>query len=223
MQRFNRFSFALLAVTLAVGCGGASTGPGTTSTTVTPTGLRSACPVAAPKAGASCAGSIECEYENASGKGTTIATCSAPTDGGSFEWSLNDTTPPANAAACPATFDAIASNGACPNVASTCHYDEGDCRCVCVDQGKSGWVCEKKAPIPATTASGSESAQQCPADRPLLGSACGAAFEGLTCVYTQVCGYFSFGPDMICQQGYWDETQVNASCGAPPTCTLPKG
>jgi hypothetical protein len=221
MQRFIAFVLASLAV--AVGCGGGTTAPGTTATTVTPTGLRPGCPDAPPKAGASCSGAIACEYANASGKGTTIATCSAPTDGGSYEWSLQDTTPPANAAACPATIDSIPEQGTCPNVASTCNYDEGACRCICVDQGKSGWACEKKADFPATSDGFSETSQTCPGKRPLLGSACSASLEGLTCVYEQVCGYFSFGPDMVCQHGYWDETQVTATCGAPPQCTLPKG
>ena len=219
-----RRPFAFVTLLAAVGCGGAVSTTGAlpdAGSSITPA-AGAQCAASLPTALAACDAALVCEYANPTGRGTTIARCAAAVGLASPIWRVVDTTPPANELACPPRFDSIPKDALCPaRVASTCRYPEGDCLCVCTEPGKSGWYCDARTSFPATTDGYSPSSETCPANRPLLGTACASSLERLTCVYSEPCAYVSFGPNMICKDGAWDEASVTAACGARPTCDLP--
>jgi hypothetical protein len=154
------------------------------------------CPSTPPDLFASCDGlsGVECEYGDPYGRNRTSASCGVTAVGQPPVWIVDTTTVPPNPASCPATF-AAAQTGSCTADAHlSCDYDEGRCACLCPDgQSAATWACRSRDDLQP----------HCPSLRPLAGDGC--TDEGLMCSYDKFCSEspLSFGPDLICQNGYW--------------------
>jgi hypothetical protein len=198
------------------GGAGASAGPDASISVAGPdatTERNPQCPAAVPTAGDPCQPILECEYgADSHHVCTTVATC-ASTGSTNFIWFIS---PPAagcgtNAASCPASFTALAAGSPCPGVSSFCEYPEGLCRCVpCSDEAglSTMWGCGTWAP----------GGTGCPSERPLSGDACDVPNQ--ECSYDGYCGV-EIGPNMVCQDGYWQATGLAGSC-IIPQCSVPE-
>jgi hypothetical protein len=181
------------------------------------------CPAAPPVAGTPCSVASGCEYAPDGNRAcTTIARCEGITSvNPTSTWQVTEPAASCgvNPTSCPATFTARAVGTACdPTSAPTCDYAQGRCACGPCLGGSAAqglWAC----------VDWSTGGEGCPAPRPLLGSACTAAQEGVHCSYDFACtGVPNEGPDMECASGRWSDVEVPAAeCGAPAACISDAG
>lgn len=156
------------------------------------------CPSSPPVIGSACAGSsLACEY------GTSpIVQCNELYTCRSGQWSAdargND--PPfctPSTSGCPATRAAVPVSMACAPSGLECDYPTGRCACttsnfgpVHLDAGTE-WICDSPQ-------------GDCPAPRPLVGSACTSA--GKTCDYGACT--LPGGVSLTCEDGRWQDRPV---------------
>lgn len=192
---------------LALGCGGsresaqdAGSSDGTSADAPPPPGSRAPwCPETAPKNGDPCtpatppsgaANITACEY-GSNPHCATLAECS----GGTWGIGLPVASCSGNAPSCPAGLDA-GDTAMCP-VNEDCTYPTGRCGCIscvpsvcgpsCADRDSgTEWICQPWLEAPG-----------CPAQRPLLGTACTDFQEG------QFCGGGLWDNGEVCAGGYW--------------------
>jgi hypothetical protein len=179
------------------------------------------CPTVTPDAGVACdSPGLWCEYG-----GGAHERCSTSAYCGRVSWSLFPPDPACtltNAVACPSTYG-VSPDASCPLTEGTCDYDAGRCACVpCTtdDAGQSGsysqWFCRAWSDVQAyADDAGAELSlpNACPANRPLLGTACDAGFE---CGY-DACYGVSLGPYEWCSYGTWGRGPQTDLCN-PPSC-----
>jgi hypothetical protein len=166
------------------------------------------CPTTAPADGDSChEAGFTCEEGGGDHQRcSTISTCAnnlAPT------WS-NATTPMCTLTNDPTCSDTLLDTqiGApCQTAGLTCDYSDGRCACAACSTATTsglGWACR----------SWDEGiADQCPTERPTIGSSCKIASQ--VCRYDNACTV-SFGPDLQCISGKWQPLG-----GAPQVCATP--
>ncbi len=236
----TRSPVSIMAVVLAVGCGGRASGAsagtsggegsGSRASSGTTAGLDASmamdgpgavtgrnpqCPAAVPTGGGPCtAVPLECEYgDDSHHVCTTLAVCLGIIASTPYSaWSVS---PPAlgcstNPASCPSSFTALATGAACPVGAFVCQYPEGLCQCL---------PCNDEAGISRMWSCNpwGPAGTGCPAERPLIGDACSVPNQ--YCSYGGHCGA-GIDPDMVCQFGYWQQASDNGVC--LPQCSVPE-
>jgi hypothetical protein len=134
-------------------------------------------------------------------------------------WAVKDPAPgcapPANPAACPASFTSLHPASACPapNGDLACDYAEGRCACIaCTNAGaaSSEWGCRQWVDVAAIGPYAPDASASCPADLPELGAPCDYPDQTI-CMYDP-CGGVNLGHSVACADGYWQPALLTASC-----------
>lgn len=181
------------------------------------------CPGTAPAMDDLCdpagGGELDCEYGgDAFSRNTTLAECFTGAGKTMPTWSVFNLAVPPNPTACPGTWAAALQGASCASdVNLACDYDEGRCACVCFNTTVL-WDCRNRDFFDLGNATPLDYSfyffDACPTRRPLAGDAC--PHEGSVCYYDEVCGVrpLSFGPALMCTNGYWEITvDTGAACG----------
>ena len=159
------------------------------------------CPSTAPSAGSTCGAALSgdgCEYgDDPNLSCNTVATCS----GGSWTVKASDGSPtcptPAATGACPASYAAAQTTGACTQSGLACAYPQGRCECAEATGGpptvgpqKIEWLCD-------------DPPSGCPSPRPKVGSACA---QSGSCSYGACT--IPGGVTLACTGGTWQVSET---------------